>query len=381
MISFLSHTTTLLYQRAIKPILFRSTPDAVHSRLIRLSALRQKFPLSDSLVSLMWAYHNQAALGQKIDGVYFPNPVGLSAGFDKSIELLPTIKAVGFGYETGGSVTFLPCEGNPRPWFYRLPTSKSLVVNVGLANDGTTTALQRIKRYRQKVLTDFPLVMSVAKTNNPQNCSDSEAIEDYLGSLQQLKDEPRVTIVEINISCPNAYGGEPFTDPPRLAALMKAIDGLKIAKPIWVKMPINLAWPEFDALLKIITAHNVQGVTIGNLSKDRRSETVSVELPNEVKGNLSGLPTQKLSDDLIEKTYREYGDRLTIIGVGGIFTAEDAYRKICLGANLVGLITGMIFEGPQLVGQVNRKLVELLKRDNFSTIGEAVGSAHRTPQV
>ncbi len=140
-------------------------------------------------------------------------------------------------------------------------------------------------------------------------------------------------------------------------------------------MPIDLAWPAFNELLNVIVRHNVHGVTIGNLQKSR-SEIPSEDLPNEVKGNLSGLPTQAPSDELIRLTYASYGSRLMIVGVGGIFTAQDAYPKICLGASLVELITGMIYEGPQLVGQINRELVDLLKRDNFSTIGEAIGSAH-----
>jgi dihydroorotate dehydrogenase (fumarate) len=152
-----------------------------------------------------------------------------------------------------------------------------------------------------------------------------------------------------------------------------AIDALDIHKPIWVKMPLNLAWLDFKKLLEVIAKHNVQAVTIGNLSKDR-SGIPSTELPAEVAGNLSGLPTQALSDDLIRRTYEEYGKRLTIIGVGGIFSAEDAYRKICNGASLVALITGMIFEGPQLIGQINHDLVKLLKEDGFKNISEAVGS-------
>ena len=139
-------------------------------------------------------------------------------------------------------------------------------------------------------------------------------------------------------------------------------------------MPINHSWREFNALLKVIVKHNIQGVTIGNLQKNR-GEIPPLDLPNEVKGNLSGLPTQALSDNLIAKTYQKYGTRLTIIGVGGVFTAEDAYRKICLGASLVGLITGMIYEGPQLPGQINRELIQLLHKEGYATIADAVGSS------
>lgn len=368
-------TSRTAYRKIIKPILFKSSPDDVHARLLRMSRIRQRYPFTDSLVSKALSYQNSANLGQTIQGIHFPNPVGLAAGFDKNIELAPTMKAVGYGFMTGGSVTFLACEGNPRPWFYRLPKQKSLVVNVGLANEGTQAVMDRLRTYKQSLFDRFPLVVSVAKTNSPDANDDPSAIADYVGSLSLLQNQPQVSVIEVNISCPNAFGGEPFTDPQRLEQLLANIDALNIAKPVWVKMPIDLAWPAFNELLNVIVRHNVHGVTIGNLQKSR-SEIPSEDLPNEVKGNLSGLPTQAPSDELIRLTYASYGSRLMIVGVGGIFTAQDAYRKICLGASLVELITGMIYEGPQLVGQINRELVDLLKRDNFSTIGEAIGSAH-----
>lgn len=368
-------TSRTAYRKIIKPILFKSSPDDVHARLLRMSRIRQRYPFTDSLVSKALSYQNSANLGQTIQGIHFPNPVGLAAGFDKNIELAPTMKAVGYGFMTGGSVTFLACEGNPRPWFYRLPKQKSLVVNVGLANEGTQAVMDRLRTYKQSLFDRFPLVVSVAKTNSPDANDDPSAIADYVGSLSLLQNQPQVSVIEVNISCPNAFGGEPFTDPQRLEQLLANIDALNIAKPVWVKMPIDLAWPTFNELLNVIVRHNVHGVTIGNLQKSR-SEIPSEDLPNEVKGNLSGLPTQAPSDELIRLTYASYGSRLMIVGVGGIFTAQDAYRKICLGASLVELITGMIYEGPQLVGQINRELVDLLKRDNFSTIGEAIGSAH-----
>lgn len=376
MIRPVSSLTRTGYKRIVKPLLFRSTPDAVHGRMLTMSRLRQRVPFGDFPVDKAWAYHNREKLAQTVNGVSFRNPVGLSAGFDKNIELAPTMRAVGYGFMTGGSVTYFPCKGNPRPWFYRLPKQKSLVVHVGLANQGVRHILERIRRYKTTTFTDFPLVVSVAKTNNPENCNDDEAIADYTGSLALLCDEAHVQVLEVNISCPNTYGGEPFTTPKRLERLLAAVDALQIQKPLWIKMPINLSWKEFDALLKVIIKHNVQGVTIGNLRKDR-SEISSKELPPEVEGNLSGLPTQKLSDMLIGKTYETYGDRLTIIGVGGIFSAEDAYHKICHGATLVALVTGMIFEGPQLIGHINHDLVKLLKADGFTNVQQAIGSFYR----
>jgi dihydroorotate dehydrogenase (fumarate) len=178
---------------------------------------------------------------------------------------------------------------------------------------------------------------------------------------------------EINISCPNTYGGEPFTTPELLENLLLAIDDLSLEKPVFVKMPISLEWPDFQSLLDVISRHNIQGVSIGNLLKNRSKAMISDELPDTVKGNLSGLPCREISTELIQKTYEVYGDKLTIIGIGGVFTAQDAYDKIRAGASLVAMVTGVIFEGPQVVGEINRGLVELLRQDGFSNIVEAIG--------
>ena len=127
-----------------------------------------------------------------------------------------------------------------------------------------------------------------------------------------------------------------------------------------------------------IEQHRVAGLTIGNLVKNRAKLKHPDELSNDVKGNLSGLPAQKITTELIYKTYEMYRDRFVIIGVGGVFTAADAYEKIRAGASLVAMVTALMFEGPQVVGEINEGLVKLLDRDGFATITEAVGSAHRS---
>jgi dihydroorotate dehydrogenase (fumarate) len=374
MVRYISGLSGSVYRYVLKPFLFKQKPDAIHSRLLHMGAFVQRVPFVPQLIARVWSYQNKPLLEQTVDGITFTNPIGLSAGFDKNIQIPDLLHSVGFGFMTGGSVTHKHCAGNPRPWFYRLPKSKSLVVHVGLANDGANRICQRIHSQPKKWYANFPLIVSVAKTNNLETSDDTEAVADYVGSMAVLRQEDAVDVFEINISCPNTYGGEPFTTPVRLNQLLEAADRLRLQQPVWVKMPINLAWKEFDTLLEVIVRHNVTAVTIGNLSKDRAATTLQDALPNTIKGNLSGLPTQQLSDELIAKTYSAYGDRLKIIGVGGVFTAEDAYRKICLGACLVGLVTGIIFEGPQLIGQMNRELVALLEKDGFRNISQAVGS-------
>lgn len=142
-------------------------------------------------------------------------------------------------------------------------------------------------------------------------------------------------------------------------------------------MPINLEWKDFNDLLVVASKHNVQGVIIGNLTKARDPKLILDKLPEDQKGGISGLPTQKLCNDLIKKTYANYKDRFIIVGVGGIFSAEDAYEKIKLGASLLQMITGMIFEGPQVIGSINRGLAKLIAKDGYKNISEAIGSYHK----
>jgi dihydroorotate dehydrogenase (fumarate) len=177
----------------------------------------------------------------------------------------------------------------------------------------------------------------------------------------------------LNISCPNTFGGQPFTTPERLEALLSAADELELSQPLFIKMPSHLSWPEFHALVKVADQHRVAGLTISNLAY-RDQVQLADPLAESVPGKLSGKPTWNLSNELIRRTRLATGDRFVIIGAGGVFSAADAYTKIRLGANLIELITGIIFEGPQLIGQINRGLAELLARDGFANVAEAVGA-------
>lgn len=373
MILAISRLSSFGYRRIAKPLLFRQSPDSVHERLLQLGKHVQRVAVLRGLIRLMWQYDNASYLSQTINDIRFPNPVGLSAGFDKNFVVPPLLKAVGFGFMEGGSLTFKACPGNPKPWFHRLPKSQSLVVHVGLANEGVRTIVERITHYPKGTFHNFPLNISVARTNLPITRSDNDAVDDYLGSLEMLQKNSVGDMYTLNISCPNTYGGEPFNVPDKLELLLSAVDKLEIKQPVFIKMPGDLAWEKFDALLKVANTHTISGVIIQNLAKDRSKLELRDPLPDSIKGNLSGKPTWETSNELIRQTRRAYGDRFTIIGVGGIFSAEDAYTKIRLGANVVELITGMIFEGPALIGQINHGLVTRLKRDGFTNISQAVG--------
>lgn len=361
-----------VYQKLIKPALFLSDPETVHNLLLKIgNALGKTTP---TRILTKWLFHFQnPSLKQEINGLTFPNPVGLAAGFDKDAYLTDILDTVGFGFMQVGTVTNHPYKGNPKPRLFRLPKSKGIVVYFGLKNIGANKIINKLK---QSQTPHFIKSISIGYTNNKVNAKTKSAIEDYFLCLKKVIEADVGDFYTINISCPNTFGGEPFYTPTKIDQLLKKLYTLNIKKPLYLKMPINLKRTEFDNLLKVIIKYPVSGVVIGNLNKDRSDPTIIDSIPQEIKGSISGLPTKKLSNQLISKTYQKYGDKLTIIGVGGIFSAQDAYEKIKRGASLVQLITGMIYEGPQLIGDINRGLVKLLEKDGYDNINQAIGKYH-----
>lgn len=370
---FLWTLSRLFYMYVAKPLLFMVSPDAVHKAMINTTAFIGSVGFLRGFVRLVFTRRFNPRIAQKYHGVSFDTPVGLAAGFDKNGQIVPTIAALGFGFGEVGSVTATVCEGNARPWFYRLPKTQSLVVNAGLANHGSVAVLNRIRQYSPRSIKRFSIILSVAKTNSRTVVDTEAGIADYVTTVKRANKEPRVKIIELNVSCPNTYGGEPFTTPERLDLLLTAVDSAAPRQPVFIKMPSNLPWVEFKKLLDVIVRHNVKGVTVSNLAKDRATLELLDSLPDDVPGNLSGKPTVKNSNELIRRTYLGYGNKLTIIGVGGIFSADDAYTKIRLGASLIELITGMIFVGPQLVADINDGLSKRLKKDGFTNIAQVIG--------
>lgn len=367
------HILSPLYKNIAKPIFFKQDPEDVHDRMTKAGQILGANPITRLIVRTVFNYDNKI-LEQKVSGVYFRNPIGLSAGFDKNAKLINILPEVGFGHMELGSVTLDPYKGNPKPRLYRLPKSKALVVYYGLMNEGIHKILPRIKKVSNS---KSAVGISVAKTNSEKTSTEEGGIKDYYECLKYINENDAGDYYTINISCPNTFGGEPYTTKDKLEKLLSKVQTLQIEKPVFVKMPINLEWKDFDDLLQECIKYKVKGVVIGNLTKVRDPELIHDEIPEHIKGGISGIPTKELCNNLISETYKKYGDKLIIIGVGGVFSAEDAYDKIKRGSTLIQLITGMIFEGPQLIGVINKGLVELLKKDGYTNISEAVGSYYK----
>ncbi len=354
-------------------------PEKVHHGAVRLGRILGSNFVTRWLTRFWFGYSN-SSLEQSILGIDFKNPVGLTAGFDKEGALVGILPEVGFGFMEAGSITGEFCEGNEKPRLWRLKKSLSLVVHMGLNSSGCEKVAERFKKLveRSGRLCKIPVGLNVAKTNCVATSEIEVGIQDYLKAFKALQEYS--SYMTVNISCPNAGGGQPFTKAENLEKLLSEIDVAVSQKPVFLKMPPDLEIEDLDAVLAVTDKHKIAGLICSNLTKNREnrkvmSKVVETELP--VKGGISGKPVEELANNLIAYVYKKYKRRYVIIGVGGIFCAEDAYKKIKLGASLVALVTGMIFEGPQLISDINLGLVELMKKDGFKNIGEAVGAENK----
>ena len=326
------------------------------------------------LLTASWRI-NDPTLRQTIAGLDFDNPIGLAAGFDYQAQLTQILPSLGFGFGTVGTITLKPYEGNSKPRLARLVHSRSLMVNKGYKNAGIDQVLNKLL----PLTFSQPVGISLGQTNTTEITTHQAAIDDIVASCKKIASSPvPFSYYELNISCPNLLGRINFYEPERLRELLDAVASLNLTRPLFVKMPINESDEKTLALIEVITQFPVAGIIIGNLQKDRTDPAFApFELARYPQGNFSGKPTWNRSNQLIKLAYRQYGQKLIIVGCGGVFSAQDAYEKIQLGASLIQLITGLIYQGPQLPGQINAGLVALLRRDKYKNISQAIGVASK----
>ena len=362
-----------MYESIIKPIFFRFDPERVHDSVSKLGKWLGSFWLGRAVVGLFCRY-NHPALRTRVAGIDFQNPIGLAAGFDKDVNMTEIMPAVGFGFMEVGAITRYPYDGNDGLRLARLPKDKSLIVYYGLKNIGAEAIEQKLQKLKLKI----PTGINIAKTNRA-DIKGQKSIDDYVETYRMLA--KYFSYATLNVSCPNAQDGCIFQEPHLLDSLLAAFattitrEG-KIC-PIFLKISTHLTSHELDGILSVVKKYDfVDGFIVGNLSKRREILNLAsseAELNAIPQGGISGKPVQKLSTDLIRHIYRATHGKYIIIGLGGVFTAEDAYEKIIAGASLVQIVTGLIYGGPLAVKRINKGLVRLLHRDGFNHVAEAVG--------
>lgn len=363
-----------MYSSLIRPLLFRCNAETVHNGAVRLSEVVGSVPPLRAAITRWYAVADER-LRSEVAGISFPNPIGLAAGYDKSGKAIRMMAALGFGFLEIGSVSADPSEGNPRPRLWRLPLDHAICVHYGLPNEGVEAIARRLAGERFPV----PLGINIVKTNRgvdaPLDCENA-VLEDYVRSVSKLKN--KADYLNLNLSCPNTeMGRDFFAVPGNIARLLTALGKLDIACPLFLKVSPVGGIAAIERLLEEVEPFPIVSGFMFNLPPGKPEQLAT---PRSVWDSMPGAVSGPRSRATLDRALRELYQRMDrsryrIMASGGVFSAEDAYEKVRFGASLVQLMTGLIYEGPGLVARINRGLGQLLERDGFSNIADAVGTA------
>jgi dihydroorotate dehydrogenase len=361
----------VIYKRLIRPVLFKGDPEEVHEQTLAL--LAKVAPLEGVLRHVFCV--QDPRLEVQVGPLRFLNPVGLAGGFDKNAIAIKTIAGFGFGFIEIGAVTALPQPGNPKPRLYRLPEDCALINRLGFNNEGAVAIAARLEALRDKGgLPKIPLGINIGRSKIVKT---KDAVDDFLSAFTTLY--PHGQFFTVNVSSPNTPALRDLQEKSLLQGLLQAIQdkNQQLApefgtgpKPVFVKIAPDMDFSQADDILEVAITAKINGIIATNATAFLRETLIS---GSKEPGGLSGKPLRALATSFVRHLYKKVGGKLPIIGVGGIFTAEDAYEKIKAGATAVQIYTGFIYEGPSMVKRINQGLLRLLKRDGLRSISEAVG--------
>jgi dihydroorotate dehydrogenase len=334
------------------------------------------FPFAPQLAKLIAHTNVESPTALRIErfGLTFSNPVGLAAGFDKDGIALRALASLGFGFIEAGTVTYLAQPGNPLPRLFRLPEDKALINRAGFNNEGARAFANRVANNRPECV----LGVSIGKSKvTPVE----EAVSDYLKSFDAVF--PVADYVAVNVSSPNTPGLRELQKANQLEALLRALNesnhslALELGKnpvPLLVKLAPELGQDELEMIVDVTRRNNIAGIIATNTTIARNGLRTPLDNVRAFgEGGLSGAPLRNRSTQVIDTLYKLTQGKLPLIGVGGIFSAADAWEKICAGASLIQVYTGMIYEGPLLAQRINAGLAEILAKEGLHSLDEAVG--------
>jgi len=342
-----------------KPLFFQLPAETAHGVVHRGLQAVQGTPI-EHLLARRYRVEDER-LAVDAFGCSFPNPVGIAAGFDKNAEIPNALAALGFGHVEIGGVTAEAQPGNPRPRLFRLREDRALVNRMGFNNEGADVVGQRLAAMD---LPDVPVGVNVGKSKATPL---SEAPGDYAYTYEQVADD--ADYVAVNVSSPNTPGLRTLQDRGPLVDILTRLEDAG-ADPLLVKLSPDLSEAATEEALTVVEDLGLDGVIAVNTTTERPERLRSPHAAQE--GGLSGAPLEHPATERV----RFVAERVDVpvVGVGGIASAEGAYRKIRAGASVVQLYTGLVFEGPGLARSINRGILELLERDGFDSIEEAVGA-------
>ena len=312
-------------------------------------------------------------------GIKFPNPIGIAAGFDKDGVAANVWKNFGFGFAELGTVTFHAQPGNPKPRMFRLPLDEAALNRMGFNNLGAAALAERLGN---RLAIAHPIAHPIGipigiNLGKSKITALEEAAADYLGSFRLLKNLGDYFVV--NVSSPNTPGLRSLQSTEQLEPILSALQQENSGqKPLFVKIAPDLEWEAIAAVVELAQSHHLSGIIATNttICRDHLKTQIIAATGNPVSeeaGGISGAPLRERSTEVIRFIYQQTGGTLPIIGVGGVFTAEDAWEKITAGASLIQVYTGWIYEGPGMVQQVLKGLVQNMEKHGLQNIGEAIG--------
>jgi dihydroorotate dehydrogenase len=377
------------YQIGIRPLVFnglKADPEAVHSQFLKACARLDRHcdrPWSQWV--LQQAYQRlgftDERLVQSLWGLSFPNPVGLAAGFDKDGVASNVWPAFGFGFAELGTVTAHAQSGNPQPRLFRLPDDQAAINRMGFNNQGAVlmakslTASQKRRSTLAGLLPAIPIGVNFGKSKiTPLEA----AAEDYGQSFRLLQDCEDYGVV--NVSSPNTPGLRSLQSVEQLKPILSTLQQAnRTQRPIFVKIAPDLAWEDISEILALVQSYRLAGVIATNTTINReRLKTAQIQAtgrsPSEEAGGLSGAPLCARATEVIRFIHTSTQGQVPIIGVGGIFTARDAWEKLAAGASLVQVYTGWTYEGPWMVRRILEGLVQALEIYELRHISEVVGT-------
>ena len=357
----------------MRPILFRLPAESVHEFALHSLSLALGNTATRRFVGRRFQSEPFGKLRRF--GLEFPNPIGLAAGFDKNGTAAQALAALGFGFIEVGSVTSEPQPGNPRPRLFRLPRDRALINRAGFNNCGAAQLAENIRRRRPGCIVG----VNIGKS---RHAAIEDAIPDYLTSFDAVYDV--ADYIAVNVSSPNTPNLRELQRPDMLSDLVKNLQqrndelarrgSLERPKPLLVKIAPDLTEAEIESIVEVVMTQNIAGIIATNTTIRRDGlQTSPAEVASCGEGGLSGAPLRGRANEVIAMIYRLTQGQLPIIGVGGVFTAADAWEKVCAGASLIQLYTGFIYEGPSVARRINEGMAELLQREGFGSLDEAVG--------
>ena len=352
-----------VYQKLIRPLLFKIQPETAHEFGIEALKIGLNSKAAQKYVAQKFAVE---AFGEiERFNLKFKNPLGIAAGFDKNGVAVNQLAALGFGFVEVGTVTFNPQKGNEKPRLFRLPEEQALINRLGFNNEGTAKVVERLK----KIQPNCVLGVNIGKNKDVPN---DAAIENYLASFDLAHEV--ADYIAVNVSSPNTPNLRELQKAENLEELLSALqkrNGELSAKPLLVKIAPDLDDLEIEAIVDIALRLNLSGIIATNTTINRDILKSNI---NET-GGLSGKPVREKSNEVISKIYRYSNGKIPIIGVGGIFTAADAFEKVAAGACLIQSYTGFVYQGISFARNVNSGLNEILKSRGFAGLNDAIGTA------